>query len=106
MINITNRSNMLEQVSVDSVSQYDINRIDFKDFDFGTPTYTMVKENERARPDLLALRTLGTPNYWWFIMWYNGFSDPWHDLMPDTIVKVPNPTKVLEAIKKYRKQHG
>lgn len=105
MINITNRSNMLEQVAVDDITQLDINRIDFKDFDFGEPSYTMVRSNERARPDLLSLRVLGTPNYWWFIMWYNGMSDPWHDLMPDVVIKVPNQARVLEAIKKYRKIH-
>lgn len=102
MINATNRVNMMKKVTVDDVAQLDISRCDFKNYDFGDVTYTIVKENEYARPDLLAVRTLGSPNYWWFIMWFNGFSDPWHDLVPDTIVKIPSIERVKEAIKLYK----
>lgn len=102
MINVANRINMMQQVTVDETAQLDISRCDFKDYNFGDVSYTYIHENEYARPDLIALRTLGTPNYWWFIMWFNGFSDPWHDLMPDTIIKVPAVEKVIEAIKLHK----
>ena len=102
MINVANRINMMKKITVDDIAQLDISRCDFKDYKFGDVTYTMVKENEYARPDLLALRTLGTPNYWWFIMWFNGFSDPWHDLMPDTLVMIPSIERVNDAIKLHK----
>lgn len=102
MIDAANRVNMMKKVTVDDIAQLDSSRIDFKNYDFGSITYTFIKENERARPDLLSLRIFGTPNYWWFIMWFNGFSDPWYDMMPDTLVKVPQLNRVTNAIKKYK----
>ena len=102
MMNVTNRTTMLPCVEVDSITQLDISRIDFKDYDFGKDSYFMIKSNEYARPDLMSLRVYGTPSYWWFVMWYNGFSDPWHDLMPNTIFKVPQLTRVEEAIKLHK----
>lgn len=102
MIDAANRVNMMQKVTVDNVAQLDNSRVDFKNYDFGSVTYTFIRENERARPDLLSLRVFGTPNYWWFIMWFNGFSDPWYDMMPDTLVKVPQLNRVTNAVKKYK----
>lgn len=102
MINAASRVNMMQQVTVDDLAQLDSSRIDFKNYDFGDVSYTYIRENEYARPDILSLRVFGTPNYWWFIMWFNGFGDPWHDMMPDTLVKVPQLSRVENAIKKYK----
>ena len=102
MINAASRVNMMQQVTVDDLAQLDSSRIDFKNYDFGDVSYTYIRENEYARPDILSLRVFGTPNYWWFFMWFNGFGDPWHDMMPDTLVKVPQLSRVENAIKKYK----
>lgn len=101
MINIANRINMFKTVTVDEIDQKDIYSIDFKSFDFGEVQYSPIKENEYARPDLISARLLGTASYWWFLMWFNGFSDAWNDLMPETIVKYPSINKIREAMKVY-----
>lgn len=93
---------MLPKQTVDDVAQLDISRIDFKDYDFGTLKYDYVRETEVARPDMISLRLLGTPNYWWFVMWFNGFSDPWNDLKNETIIKIPDVTRIQEAIKLHK----
>lgn len=103
MINVFNRNNMYEQVTVEGIAQKDIYSIDFKDFDFGEVAYSYVKTYEYARPDLISYRLYGTTAYWWFIMWFNGFCDPWHDIVPDTIVKYPSEALVKQAIKLYSK---
>lgn len=105
MINATNRNNMFPTITVDGVTQKDISRIDFKDYDFGAVQYTMIREIELGRPDLLSLRLYGTPGYWWFILWFNGMRDPWHDLQPDTMIKYPSMNSINNAIRIYSKHN-
>lgn len=93
---------MYKTVSVDDIAQKDIYSIDFKDFDFGKISWARIKPYEYARPDIISQRLYGTMTYWWFIMWFNGFQDPWHDMMPDVLVKYPSEEKIQQAIKQYR----
>lgn len=99
MKNELNRENCLPEVVLDGIRQYDISSYGLSDFNFGTPKITTVRYNEIGRADLVSRRVYGTQDLWWFVMWYNGFSDEIHDLQDGTAIKYFNAERVKAAIR-------
>lgn len=99
MRNTLNRENVISQYFTDGIAEYDLSNPNFGDYDFGEYQWTTIREKEMCRPDLISKRIYGTSNLWWFIMWYNGFQDPWYDLQPFTGVKFPSYNRVIEGIR-------
>ena len=104
---VYNRETLFQKNIVDGVNEFDLGSIDFPDLlndkDY---LWTVVRNNEQVRPDLVSQRLYGTPDLWWFIMWLNGISDPWHDLMPRVALKYISIDKINNAFKyvKMRKR--
>lgn len=99
MRNALNRENVHSQYFTGDVIEYDLGTVNLDGYDFGEYSWAVIRDNEYCRPDLISLRLYGTSNLWWFICWYNGFQDPWHDLQPDTGVKYPSLEKAMEGIR-------
>lgn len=99
MKNALNRENCLAENMLDNIRQYDLSSYNLEDFNFGAKSMTVIKPNEVGRPDLISQRIYGTIDLWWFIMWFNGFMDAFHDLQADTAVFYVNGERVKDAIR-------
>lgn len=97
-----NRENCLMECIVDDTKQLDLSDYGLTDFNFGTRVMGIIRPNEECRPDLISLRVYGTVDLWWFVMWYNGFSDPWHDLKADTAFYYMTGERVKDAIRQVK----
>lgn len=65
--------------------------------------YHEVTEVDKSRLDLIAWQYYGNVNFWWVIAVVNDIYDPFTDLTPGTIIRIPNQSNVYEALRKYRK---
>lgn len=99
MDTITTRTNYLNIESVDNVAEYDLGSLTKGDFNFGPEKILVVRDMDVPRPDILSYRAYGTQNYWWFLMWYNGITDIWNDLVPNMILVYPDIYYVREFLK-------
>ena len=61
-------------------------------------TVLRVPTNLIRRPDLLSAQVYGTPHLWWVIYEFNGIKDPLFEITTGTILKIPELSRVLEAI--------
>lgn len=97
---IYNREALFQKNIVNGVMEADLGSIDFPEL-LSTDVYswTLVKREEQCRPDLLSFRLYGTDQLWWFVMWLNGISDPWHDLMPRVAIKYIPRDQIDDALK-------
>ena len=105
MKNITYRTNYLKEENIAGMLEYDLSSMDFGNYDFGSVLYYTVRELDVGRPDIISQRLYGTTNYWWFLMWFNGVSDPWNDLRDGMVLKYPALERVREGIKLYDKEN-
>lgn len=96
-----------------------INRDSFLEFDTNTDDLdlltnqlfrTYFPENEAkfivnaqdvGRPDLMAQRVLGTQELWWVLLKYNDIDDPWNELYPGQVLKIPSVTSVQSYAMDY-----
>lgn len=99
MNNITDRTNFFNKEIVDNIAQYDLGSFTQDGYDFGKDQYMFVRKQDECRPDLLSYRAYGTQNYWFFILWYNNFSDVWNDIVEGQIIKYPAIQKVRDFLK-------
>ena len=101
MINILDRTNVMNKNSVNGRQELDLSSsfTNFGSFDFGEDSWTTIHDTVKCRPDLISFRIYRTDALWWFICWYNGFMDPFHDIQPEVAVKFPTYEKVIEGIR-------
>ena len=103
MAGIYNREALFQKNIIDDRAEFDMGSIDFpellNDQDY---RWTVVRTPEQVRPDLISQRLYGTPDLWWFIMWLNGISDPWHDLLPHVALKYIDISNIENAVKYVR----
>ncbi len=102
MRNALNRENCLDEFTLDETKQYDLSDYGLTDFNFGTRYMDVIRQNEEYRPDIISYRVFGTTDLWWFLMWLNGFSDPWHDLKADTAFYYVDVERVRNAIREVK----
>lgn len=99
MDNIASRSTFLYQELVDNIAQYDLGSFTDDHFNFGKINYMYVNKFCECRPDVISYKLYGTQNYWWFIMWFNGYCDIWNDLVEGQIIKYPSLQKVRDFLR-------
>lgn len=53
--------------------------------------YTLGKipSSHDKRPDLTSFTFYDSPRYWWMIMQYNNFTDPFENMSKGTTIKIP-----------------
>ena len=61
----------------------------------------IVQSTDVARPDLMAARILGAQELWWVLLKYNDIDDPWNELYPGQVLKIPDDN----AIRSYSVNH-
>lgn len=55
------------------------------------------------RLDLIAFDFYGNVNLWWVIAQVNDIMDPWTDLEPGDLIRIPRPTHIYDALREHRK---
>lgn len=84
-----NRDNFLEvDLDVEDIDLLSNNL--FRDYWTNTGLRFTVTAREVGRPDLVAERMLGSQDLWWAVMKYNHIDDPWNELYPGLVLKVPS----------------
>lgn len=63
-------------------------------------TFFTVTQEVLKRPDLIAQTFYGNVEYWWIIYEFNGVKDPLFELKIGQILRIPDLSRVLEAIAK------
>lgn len=101
MKNNTYRTNYLQEVNIDGVTQYDLGSMDFSKYNFGELSYYFLQETDIGRPDIVSQRLYGTTNYSWFLMKFNKISDIWNDMQVNQRIVYPNIEIVREIFKQY-----
>ena len=61
-----------------------LNTLDFKSSHRGK-----IPPMTDQRPDLISNIFYSTPGYWWYIMQYNGITDPFEELKAGDIINIP-----------------
>lgn len=49
-----------------------------------------------ARPDLLAYRFYGDPAYYWIILWVNEIMDPFEQMYPGLLLRIPTQQRLAQ----------
>jgi len=66
------------------------------------PSYYTVKEDDKARPDLISYKTYRTVSYWWLICYVNEIQNPFLDVYVGQLMVIPNILDIYDFYKKYR----
>lgn len=74
----------------------------FREYWEDTGIRAIVSASDVARPDTLSRRIFGSDGPWWMILKYNGIDDPWNELWPGQILKVPNQDTMQSYAVDYR----
>ena len=61
-------------------------------------SYT-VPTQQANRPDLIATTLYGAEEYWWLVLWFNGFLDPFTTVPAGTVLLVADLTAVNSVLK-------
>ena len=57
----------------------------------------VLEEYEVGRPDLISYRYYKTPKLYWLILHVNDISDPFEDMYPGMLIRIPALQRVLAA---------
>lgn len=92
------RTNFYKQEVVDDVLENDLVSNYWDLFQIKRPTSIFtISSTYVARPDLIALKTLGDMSYWWIILKCNPeIIDVWNDLHISDIIYIPDPRDVSD----------
>lgn len=63
-------------------------------------TFFTVTQEVLKRPDLIAQTFYGNVEYWWAIYEFNGVKDPLFELKIGQILRIPDLSRVIQAISK------
>ncbi|MFW6272820.1 MAG: hypothetical protein ACOC2U_03470 [bacterium] len=86
-----NRSKFYDKVNVDGVSERDLLSPHLPKLELKRETsFYTIKTDDIQRPDLLAIKVLGSIEYWWILLYVNNIFDPWNDLEVGQVIKIPN----------------
>jgi len=96
-------------INRDSFLEFDTNTNDldlltnqlFRTYFPETESKFLVTAQDVGRPDLMAQRILGTQELWWVLLKYNDIDDPWNELYPGQILKIPSVTSVQSYAMDY-----
>lgn len=62
----------------------------------------VVNAQDVARPDLMAERVLGSSTLWWVLLKFNNIDDPWNELWPGQILKIPDQSSIESYAVDYK----
>ena len=62
----------------------------FREYWAETGERVRVESQDVGRPDLISSRVFGSDGPWWMLLKYNGIDDPWNELWPGLVLKVPS----------------
>lgn len=62
--------------------------------------FVTINQDLLNRPDLISQKTYDTPDLWWVIYEFNNIKDPLFELTIGQVLRLPDKTRVLNAIEK------
>lgn len=85
------RTNFYQTETVNNVLENDVLLNNFDLFEITRPvTYFTLSPSYIQRPDLLSIKFYGDQQYWWLILKINTIDDPWNEMIPETVIIIPN----------------
>ena len=54
-----------------------------------------ISAGEESRPDVISYMYYQTPELYWVILWVNGINDPFEQLNPGAILRIPLRTRLM-----------
>jgi len=66
------------------------------------PNYYRVEDVDISDPAIISDKCYGTVDFWWVVLLVNGIHNPFSDIVPGTILTIPNVLDVYEFQRKYR----
>lgn len=66
--------------------------------------FVTITQDLAKRPDLIAHKAYGNSSLWWAILEFNNIRDPLFDIRPGHVFRIPELTRLLEAIQKLGKE--
>jgi hypothetical protein len=85
------RSDFMPTVISNNIPEKDLLLNHWDQFEIKRPlSYYQIVESDLQRPDLLSLRVYNIYDYWWILYKFNTIMDPWNDLTPGDIIKIPH----------------
>lgn len=61
-----------------------------------TDSFYVVQGSDAGRPDLISYKFYGTPAFYWVILWINGIADPFEQLYPGMMLRIPSQRRLAE----------
>jgi hypothetical protein len=100
---LRSRTNIYQLVSVDNISERDINNSQWNLLNIQRPiTYYRVSYGDIQRPDLISLKIYGKIDYWWILMCFNEIYDCWNDLTDGQILNCPDILDIEDYLSKIK----
>jgi hypothetical protein len=65
-----------------------------------TDLFVTIGQDLLKRPELISSKAYGIPDLWWAIYEYNGIKDPLFDLKLGQVLKIPELSRLINAIQK------
>lgn len=68
-----------------------------------SPLVYQINPEEEARPDLIAQNHYGSWTYWWAVMVFNDIIDPFTELTPGKVLRLPSESDLISQINAFKK---
>ena len=99
-----NRSNFLKQEVYKGTPEYDLSEGGFNNFQVKDKVRLYQLDSYEAyRPDIISFRIYQNTEYWWILLKFNNIIDPFTELKPGLIIKVPSANDIQNFAKKNKK---
>jgi hypothetical protein len=61
-----------------------------------TDQFYVLEAEDVGRPDLIAYKFYKTPSLYWVILWVNNIIDPFEDMYPGMLLRLPSTVRLTE----------
>lgn len=91
------------KVTVDGVDELDFLWNSLSEFEMKyEPTYYRVDDSDIPDPALISYRVYGDIGFWWIILLVNEIKNPFIELEPGMVLKIPSKLDIYDFQHKYR----
>lgn len=56
----------------------------------------ILEAGDVARPDLIAYKHYGHPSFYWVVLWLNDITDPFEEMYPGMLLRIPTRRRLAE----------
>lgn len=94
-----------DQSTLTTVKEYDISSSYFYLFrtKYAVRQYQL-EIGDVGRPDIISFKAYKSMDYWWIILKYNDIMNPWDELKPEVVLKIPSMRDIQDWYDLVQKQ--